>query len=55
MKLKNYLDFGDVDALFVGKLENWEEMKKGVKDDMPIIAFPHYKNHSKVSDGKTMV
>ena len=51
-EIEKLLDFGDVDALFVGKLENWEEMKQGVKDDMPIIAFPHYKNHSKISTGK---
>tara|TARA_B110000467_G_scaffold162798_1_gene186999 strand:+ start:922 stop:2586 length:1665 start_codon:yes stop_codon:yes gene_type:complete len=51
-EIEKLLDFGDVDALFVGKLENWEEMKQGVKDDMPIIAFPHYKNHSKISKGK---
>ena len=51
-EIEKLLDFGDVDALFVGKLENWEEMKKGVKNDMPIISFPHYKNHSKVSEGK---
>ena len=50
-EIEKLLDFGDVDALFVGKLENWEEMKKGVKNDMPIISFPHYKNHSKVSEG----
>ena len=51
-EIEKLLDFGDVNALFVGKLENWEEMKKGVRDDMPIIAFPHYKDHSKVSEGK---
>jgi len=51
-EIEKLLDFGDVNALFVGKLENWEEMKKGVRDDMPIIAFPHYKDHSKVSEGR---
>ncbi len=51
-EIEKLLDFGDVSVLFVGKLENWEEMKKGVRDDMPIIAFPHYKDHSKVSEGK---
>ena len=51
-EIEKLLDFGDVGVLFVGKLENWEEMKKGVRDDMPIIAFPHYKDHSKVSEGK---
>ena len=47
----NLLEFGDVKALFVGKLEDWEEMKKGVSSDMPTIAFPHYKDHSKISTG----
>ena len=51
-EIKKLLDFGDVDALFVGKLENWEEMKNGVRDNMPIISMPHYKNHSVVSEGK---
>ena len=51
-EIEKLLDFGDVDALFVGKLENWEEMKKGVRDDMPIISFPNYKNHSKILKGE---
>ena len=51
-EIEKLLDFGDVDALFVGKLENWEEMKKGVREDMPIISFPHYKDHSTVKEGK---
>jgi long-subunit acyl-CoA synthetase (AMP-forming) len=51
-EIEKLLNFGDVDALFVGKLENWDEMKKGVRDNMPIIAMPHYKGHSKVDEGK---
>ena len=51
-EIEKLLNFGDVDALFVGKLENWEEMKKGVREDMPIISFPHYKDHSTVKEGK---
>ena len=51
-EIEKLLEFGDVDALFVGKLENWEEMKKGVRDDMPIISFPHYKNHSEIHRGE---
>ena len=50
-EIGNLLEFGDVKALFVGKLENWEEMKQGVRGDMPTIAFPHYKDHSKISTG----
>ena len=51
-EIKNLLNFGDVDALFVGKLENWDEMKKGVPPKLPIISFPHYKNHSKIDVGE---
>ena len=51
-EIKNLLNFGDVEALFVGKLENWEEMKKGVPKEMPIISFPHYQNHSKIDKGE---
>ncbi len=50
-EIKNLLEFGDVKALFVGKLENWDEIKTGVKKEMPIIAFPHYENNSKVEEG----
>jgi len=51
-EIKNLLNFGDVDALFVGKLENWDEMKQGVPPKLPIISFPHYKNHSKIDVGE---
>ena len=50
-EIKNLIEFGEVSALFVGKLENWEEMKNGVDKDLPIIAFPHYENNSIVSEG----
>ena len=51
--MKHLIDFGDVEALFVGKLENnWDEMKKGIDtENLPIIAFPHYEGNSKVSEG----
>ena len=32
-------------------MEVWEEMQKGVPEDMPVIAFPHYKGNSKVTRG----
>ena len=50
-EIKNLLEFGDVKALFMGKVEDWDEIKKGISDDMPIIAFPHYKNNSKIDRG----
>jgi len=50
-EIKNLLEFGDVEALFMGKVENWDEIKKGVSDKIPIIAFPHYEGNSKIEAG----
>ena len=50
-EIKNLLEFGDVKALFMGKVENWEEIKKGISNDMPIITFPHYDGNSKIEVG----
>jgi len=46
------LKLGDVNALFVGKIENWDDMGKGVPSDMPIISFPEYPNCSKIERGQ---
>lgn len=51
-QINQVLRLGDVDALFVGKLDVWDEMKKGVPEDMPIISFPQYPDHSKVERGE---
>jgi len=51
-QIKEVLEIGDVSALFVGKVENWEDMKNGVPSDMPVIAFPHYQGNSKVEVGQ---
>ena len=50
-QINEVLRLGDVNALFVGKMEVWEEMQKGVPEDMPVIAFPHYEGNSKVTRG----
>jgi len=50
-EIKNLLEFGDVKALFMGKVEDWDEIKKGIAESMPIIAFPHYENNSKIDKG----
>ena len=41
-ELAYVMDFGDVDALFVGKIETWEEIKNHLPKDMPLIAFPTF-------------
>ena len=50
-ELNNLLEFGDVDLLIVGKVEDWENQKKGVPKDLPIISFPNYEGFSIVTDG----
>ena len=49
-QIKEVIELGDVDALFVGKMEVWDEMKLGVPEEMPKIAFPHYEGNSKVTN-----
>jgi len=51
-QIREVLELGDVKALFAGKLEGWEEMKQGVPEGMPIIAFPHYEGNSRVEEGE---
>ncbi|MEM8886892.1 MAG: AMP-binding protein [Bacteroidota bacterium] len=51
-QIHEVIRLGDVAALFIGKMEVWEEMKKGVPEGMPIIAFPHYEGNSKVDEGE---
>ena len=50
-EIKNLLEFGDVKALFMGKVENWDEIKNGINKEIPVIAFPHYKGNSKIDRG----
>ena len=50
-EIKNLLEFGDVKALFMGKVENWDEIKNGINNEIPVIAFPHYKGNSKIDRG----
>ena len=50
-EIKNLLEFGDVKALFMGKVENWDEIKNGINNEIPVIAFPHYEGNSKIDRG----
>jgi long-subunit acyl-CoA synthetase (AMP-forming) len=51
-QIAEVLKLGDVDLLFVGKMEAWHDMRTGVPEDMPIIRFPHYEGNSEISRGK---
>ena len=50
-ELSYIMEYGDVDALFLGKIETWEDIKNDLPNDMPMITFPHYKGCSKVTGG----
>ncbi|MCB0571845.1 MAG: AMP-binding protein [Phaeodactylibacter sp.] len=51
-QIRQVLGLGDVQALFVGKLEDWEDMQHGIPETMPVITFPHYEGNSKVDRGE---
>lgn len=52
-QLKEVLELGDVDAIFLGKLDIpvWDNMKAGVPKDMPAIKFPHYDDNATIDIG----
>ena len=49
-QLKEVLELGDVSALFVGKVEGWENTEQSINDDLPLISFPNYKGHSVIDN-----
>ena len=51
-ELNFLLDFGDVDLIFVGKIETWEDIKNYIPLELPIIKFPNYKGFSLVDRGE---
>ena len=51
-ELKYLLDFGDVDLLFVGKIETWDDIESHLPKEFPLIRFPHYKSCSVVDRGE---
>ncbi len=51
-QLSEVLDKSDTKALFVGKLDAWDNIDKGIPADMPIIKFPHYEGNAKVTRGQ---
>ena len=46
------LEIGDVDACFLGKIEDWQGMKDGIPANMPTIAFPQYAGNGKIERGE---
>ena len=46
--LKEVIELSHIKALFVGKLEQWEQQKSGVPENISCIAFSHYPGNSKI-------
>ena len=51
-ELSFLLDYGDVDLIFVGKIETWEDIKNDIPLQLPVIKFPNYKGFSIVDRGE---
>ena len=50
-ELSYIMEYGDVDALFIGKIETWDDIKNDLPTDIPVITYPHYKGCSEVTRG----
>lgn len=50
-QLAEVLDKSDAKMIIVGKLEEWDEMSKGIPKDMPILKTPEYLGSAKVTKG----
>lgn len=50
-QLATVLELSDAKAVFVGKLDAWDNIDKGIPADFPIIRFPHYPGNAKVTRG----
>ncbi len=50
--IKELIEIGDIDALFLGKIEDWNAMKAGIPTELPAIKFPHYPGNGKVDIGE---
>ncbi len=51
-ELNFLLDYGDVDLIFVGKIETWQDINNDIPLELPIIKFPNYKGFSIVDRGE---
>ena len=49
--LHEVIGLSHIKALFIGKLEQWEQQEAGVPHEIHCIRFPHYAGNSKVERG----
>lgn len=50
-QLKEVIVKSDTKAIFVGKLDTWDNIDAGIAADMPVIKFPHYPGNAEVTRG----
>jgi len=50
-QLGEVVRLGDVEAIFVGKLDHWDEQKDDVLEDIKVMRFPHFEGNAKISIG----
>ena len=50
-QLRQVLELSDAKALFVGKLDEWSNMRGGVPEGVQLIRFPHYPGNAEVREG----
>ncbi len=48
--LKEVIELSDIKALFVGKLEHWEQQQDAVSDDLITVAFPQFEGNSPIDN-----
>lgn len=48
-ELNEVINLSEIKALFVGKLDHWEQQQAGVPEHVTCIAFPHYPGNSEVN------
>ncbi|MEZ4955125.1 MAG: AMP-binding protein [Saprospiraceae bacterium] len=50
-QMAEVLELSDTKAVFVGKLDTWDNIDQGIPKGFPIIRFPHYEGNAKVTRG----
>lgn len=52
-QLKKVIELGDLEGLFIGKLDNWDAGHiSAIPDDLKCIQFPHYNGNAQVTLGE---
>lgn len=51
-QLEEVIEKSDCKAIFVGKLDKWDDNKSKVVENMPVIRFPQYKGNSQITIGQ---